>query len=103
MPMHQRAVEPASVLPRFSVALMVIPAIAIVEHKYGSGPKQTIRFFCLTQSHWLEHETRFELAFPSTPAASHTRRSLIARTHSLAAAPPSSVGKENAKSPKGSE
>ena len=28
---------------------------------------------------YVEHETRFELAFPSTPLASHTRRSLIAR------------------------
>lgn len=27
----------------------------------------------------LKHETRFELAFPSAPAASHTRRSVIAR------------------------
>jgi hypothetical protein len=27
----------------------------------------------------MAHETRFELAFPSTPKASHTRRSLIAR------------------------
>jgi len=26
----------------------------------------------------MEHETRFELAFPSTPTASHTRCSLIA-------------------------
>ena len=40
----------------------------------------------------MEHETRFELAFPSRSATSHTRRSLIARTRSLAAAPPSSVG-----------
>ena len=40
----------------------------------------------------MEHETRFELAFPSTPLASHTRRSLIARTRSLTAGPPSSVG-----------
>ena len=36
----------------------------------------------------VEHETRFELAFPSRSKTSHTRRSLLARTRSLTAAPP---------------